>query len=105
MNAFLTGPLFAAAVSSFGWPDIRYWPALHIPDISLLSSAKYLSVITRTFAPDSDLSHLPVSGQLAGWDVSRRELLDVTLSDTPQPQADNFRIGYVSQGAGAIGQI
>ena len=105
MNAFLTGPLFAAAVNSFGWPDIRYWLSLRIPEISLLSSAKYLSVNTRFFAPDSDLTQLPLNGQLAGWDISRRELLNVTFSDTPQPQAENYCIGYISQGRLVSGQI
>ncbi len=105
MNAFLTGPLFAAAVNSFGWPDIRYWLSLRVPQISLLSSAKYLSVTTRPLAPNSDLSQLPLSGQLAGWDISRRELLNVAFTDTPQPQAENYCIGYISQGTPGGGQI
>nr|WP_245610181.1 DUF4865 family protein [Tatumella morbirosei] len=105
MNAFLTGPLFAAAVNSFGWPDIRYWLSLRVPQTSLLGSAKYLSVTTRPLAHDSDLSQLPLSGQLAGWDISRRELLNVAFTDSPQPQAENYCIGYISQGALVNGEI
>lgn len=105
MNEFLTGPLFAGAVNSFGRPDIRCWLALRTPDVALVSSAKYLSITTRILSPESDISHPPISGQLAGWDVSRWELLNVTLSDIPQPQADNFHIGYVSYGTSATGQF
>lgn len=105
MNAFLTGPLFAAAVNSFGWPDIRYWLSLRVPQTSLLGSAKYLSVTTRPLSHDSDLSQLPLSGQLAGWDISRRELLNVAFTDSPQPQAENYCIGYISQGALVNGEI
>lgn len=104
MNTFLTGPLFAGAVNSFGRPAIRYWLALRTPEMSLLSSAKYLSVMTRHIVPDCDLSQLPTSGQLAGWDVSRWELLNVIFGDTPEPQADNFQIGYISRGTVTLGQ-
>ena len=104
MDTFLSGPLFAGAVNSFGQPDIRRWMALRTPDISQLSSAKYLSITSQILSPEADPSGLPLSGQLAGWDVSHRELLDVTLSDSPQPQADNLRIGYISHGAVNSGQ-
>ncbi len=105
MNAFLTGPLFAGVVSSFGRPDIRCWLALRTPEISVPMRAKYLALTTHILSSETDLTRLPVCGQLAGWDVSRWQLLDASFVDTPQPQADNYQIGYLSPGAKASGQI
>lgn len=99
MTAFLQSQAFRKLTQDFGWPQIDTWLALHVPCIDEIRNASWLSLIKQNIPPHSDLSLLPLEGDLRAWDVSRWQVLQADFGDKPESGKENYRIYYIASEA------